>query len=429
MEQVMIAQRNPYNAGMPVRGHQFYGRAKLIEQLLSGSDRNIWVVGGRRIGKTSLLARTAEFAEANGQVAFNIAIDAAETVADLAASFLEDLEDDDPRMQRLGLTLAALQEKTPAELIRAIDRAAREHSVEVVMLLDEGEALISIARRDDQVLKDLQHVIQRTQALRVIVAATRRLLELDEICKSWDTTRFLDPVAPYYLGSLERDEALALLRQAQASPGQTIDDAIADAIFDATAGHPYLLQSFASSLWDDGVVRMPASEDLVPPADSNWSRMFQQDYECLSDNERRIVRSFADAKLLNETEIAAQLGANAQLGQVRALLAALSQTCYVRRDMEGYQIGNELLRNWLNSGQAQEPQPCISNEIAADLADEEQQSITAQIANWLRQRYVLEEQNAQMGLSTPPHILTQIEDINKKLGELEQRLDELRTHH
>jgi hypothetical protein len=429
MEQVMIAQRNPYNTGMPVRGHYFYGRAKLIEQLLTGPDRNVWVVGGRRIGKTSLLARIAEVADGAGQVAFNIAIDAAETVADLAASFLEDLEDDDPRMQRLGLTLAALQDKTPAELIRALDRAAREHSIEVIMLLDEGEALIGIARHDDQILKDLQHVIQRTQALRVIVAATRRLLELDEICKSWDTTRFLDPVAPYYLGSLERDEGLALLRQAQAPAPQAIDEAVVSAILDATSGHPYLLQSFASGLWNDGTVRMPVSEDLIPPADSNWSRMFQQDYECLSDNERRIVRGFADGKPLSEVDIAALLGAEVQQGQVRALLATLSQMCYVRRDGEGYRIGNDLLGNWLGSGQAREPEPCISNELAADLADEEQQSITAQITSWLRQRYVLEEQHAQLGLSTPPHILTQIEDINTKIGELEQRLGVLRAHH
>ena len=428
MEQVMVAQRNPYNTGMPVRGHQFYGRTKLIEQLLNGPDRNIWVVGGRRIGKTSLLARTAEVADAAGQVAFNIAIDAAETVADLAASFLEDLDDGDPRMQRLGLTLAELHEKTPAELIRALDRAARDHGVEVVMLLDEGEALIGIARRDDQILKDLQHVIQRTQALRVIVAATRRLLELDEICKSWDTTRFLDPVAPYYLGSLERDEGLALLRQAQSPAPQAIDDEAATAILDATAGHPYLLQSFASSLWNGGGVRMPVPEDLMPPADSNWSRMFQQDYECLSENERQILRAFTDSRPLSEGVIATLLGADVQPAQVRALLATLSQTCYVRRDGEGYRIGNDLLRNWLSSGQAREPEPCVSNEIAADLADEEQQSITAQITSWLRQRYVLEEQHAQMGISAPPHILTQIEDINKKIGELEQRLVELRAH-
>jgi hypothetical protein len=171
------------------------------------------------------------------------------------------------------------------------------------------------------------------------------------------------------------------------------------------------------------------SEDLIPPADSNWSRMFQQDYECLSDNERHIVRAFVDAKLLTDAEIAAQLGANVQPGQVRALLATLSQTCYVRRDGEGYQIGNEILRNWLCSGQAQEPEPCVSNEIAADLADEEQQRITEQLANWVRRRDLLEQKNAQMGINTPVEILTEIEDINKTVGELEQQLKERRVHH
>src|SRR5262249_6136185 len=149
-----------------------------------------------------------------------------------------------------GLTLAELQGKSPVEIIRAFDRAARAHSCEVVLLLDEAEVLIQIAHAEsDQILKDLQHAFQRGQALRVVMAATKRLLELDECCKEWPTSRFLDPFAVYYLGSLKQDEALNLLEQSQAPAPQPIDSSIGEAIIDATGGHPYLMQSLAFALW------------------------------------------------------------------------------------------------------------------------------------------------------------------------------------
>src|SRR5262245_45009224 len=128
MELARTVQRKPYNAGMPVRGDQFYGRSELIDNILGGSDRAIWVVSNRRIGKTSLLYRLAEVANASGQVAFYIAMDAADSLERLSTCFLEDLEDDDPRLERLGLKLADLQGKSPAEIIRAFNRGGRDHS-------------------------------------------------------------------------------------------------------------------------------------------------------------------------------------------------------------------------------------------------------------------------------------------------------------
>jgi hypothetical protein len=427
MELARTIQRKPYNAGMPVRGEQFYGRSELINSILGGSDRAIWIVSNRRIGKTSLLYRLAEVANASGQVAFYFAMDAADTLERLSTCFLEDLSDGDPRLERLGLRLADLQGKPPVEIIRALDRAGREHSCEVVLLLDEAEVLIQISECEtDQILKDLQHVFQRGQALRVVIAATKRLLELDECCKEWDTSRFLDPFALYYLGGLEPDESLELLQQAQSPNPQAIDSPVAAAIVDAAGGHPYLMQSLAFMLWEDGVVRAPAPTDLVPAPGSQWSRMFQQDYDCLSSNERRILNGFAAAEALSEAQVAALLGQGAQPEQVHSLLATLAQLCYVRPAGERYQIGNTMLRNWLRSGQVQEPEPVVSNESAEDMANEEQQALTAEISAWERRLGARELQRAQMGINTPPEITIEIADITTKLGDLKHQLHQLR---
>ena len=47
--------RIPYIAGRWVRGRDHYGRQRLITHLLRVEDPAIWVVGTRRMGKTSLL--------------------------------------------------------------------------------------------------------------------------------------------------------------------------------------------------------------------------------------------------------------------------------------------------------------------------------------------------------------------------------------
>ena len=46
---------NPYVVGQWVRGERFYGRSALIDEILDGPRNSLWVLGTRRIGKTSLL--------------------------------------------------------------------------------------------------------------------------------------------------------------------------------------------------------------------------------------------------------------------------------------------------------------------------------------------------------------------------------------
>lgn len=51
----MNRMRIPYIAGRWVRGRDHYGRRRLINYLLDVEDPAVWVVGTRRMGKTSLL--------------------------------------------------------------------------------------------------------------------------------------------------------------------------------------------------------------------------------------------------------------------------------------------------------------------------------------------------------------------------------------
>ena len=57
--------RIPYIVGRWVRGQNHYGRQRLIDYLLTVPDSATWLVGTRRMGKTSLL-RQLEFVTASG---------------------------------------------------------------------------------------------------------------------------------------------------------------------------------------------------------------------------------------------------------------------------------------------------------------------------------------------------------------------------
>ena len=47
--------RNPFIAGSWVRGDNFFGRGAMLQEILEGERDSLWVVGARRLGKTSLL--------------------------------------------------------------------------------------------------------------------------------------------------------------------------------------------------------------------------------------------------------------------------------------------------------------------------------------------------------------------------------------
>ena len=59
---------NPYVVGQWVRGDKFYGRTALIDEILHGHRNWLWLLGTRRIGKTSLLKQVEHIAAADPEL-------------------------------------------------------------------------------------------------------------------------------------------------------------------------------------------------------------------------------------------------------------------------------------------------------------------------------------------------------------------------
>ena len=62
--------RNPFIAGSWVRADNFFGRGALLREILDGERDSLWVVGARRLGKTSLLKELEYQVQQSAQTSF-----------------------------------------------------------------------------------------------------------------------------------------------------------------------------------------------------------------------------------------------------------------------------------------------------------------------------------------------------------------------
>jgi hypothetical protein len=153
--------------------------------------------------------------------------------------------------------------------------------------------------------------------------------------------------------------------------------------------------------------------------------MFEEDYHSLSPNEQRILQRIRGRRMPGRGQ-RARADQDCQPGQIRSLPPALAQLCYIQRVENGYSIGNEILRSWLKNCSVAELAPAVSDTSAMMNADEEQQAINAQLELHAKRLRLLQEKQALLGISTPPEVAIEIDEIEKQRAELKGRRAELR---
>src|SRR5690606_20055647 len=100
--------RIPYNVGRWVRGKNHYGRQRLIDYLLHAPDSAIWLVGTRRMGKTSLLRQLELLTSAPDSTYVPLFWDlqGCQTARDLSDELFYSLEDVAARFAESGIDVA-----------------------------------------------------------------------------------------------------------------------------------------------------------------------------------------------------------------------------------------------------------------------------------------------------------------------------------
>ena len=337
----------PYVIGQWVRGDRFYGRTAQIQEILGGHRNCIWLLGTRRVGKTSLL-KQIEYIEETALDRRYCPIfwdfQGAETPEELHLNFADALLDADERLERLGIGLEEVEAEDLFVSIERLRRQLRARKLGLLLLCDEVEALIKLHRADSSLLNKLRHLMQSREDIRTVLASTIRLWVLAE--QKEDTSPFLHGFAPpLYIERLSDEETRSLIGQSHLAPEDRphFTAGVVEAISDHCDNHPYLVQLVCKRYLETGGLE-EAIEQVA--TDRMVSYFFSVDFEMLGQAERDIIRMIPLQSVATGNSIRERFspGSDALEGTLRGL----ENLGFIRRNEErGYVLANYFFRRWL----------------------------------------------------------------------------------
>src|SRR5512134_2649767 len=144
MSTLAAPPRNPFIAGSWVRGEDFFGRGELVRELLEGERHSLWVLGGRRLGKTSLLKELEYRVQRSRDTPFVALYWDLQGSADargLAETLLSSVEDAEAFCRAADVQVEDLESLPVAEMLATLVRRTVRSGWRLLLLVDEAEEL------------------------------------------------------------------------------------------------------------------------------------------------------------------------------------------------------------------------------------------------------------------------------------------------
>jgi len=183
MSTLAAPPRNPFIAGSWVRGEDFFGRGELVREVLEGERHSLWVLGGRRLGKTSLLKELEHRVQKSRETPFVPLywdLQGSGDARGLAETLLASVEDSEPFRRATDVLVEDLESQPVAEMLASLVRRTVRSGWRLLLLVDEAEELLVVGRGDAAVLARLRRVLTRGADVRTVITATRLLARVDE---------------------------------------------------------------------------------------------------------------------------------------------------------------------------------------------------------------------------------------------------------
>ena len=323
-----------------------------------------------------------------------------------------------------------MDEEDALALLVNLRRLAMRAGRELLLLCDETEVLINIAKSEPESMQRLHRQLTAGVGLRSVMTSTRRIYRMHDVCRDWSTSPFLAGFdMSRTLGSLEPAAAEALIVQTQAPESERVrvTSEVVEAISRATNNHPLLLQLLCSRLFlEDGSLRGLQDDDLrVEPILAGF---FEHDFLQLTEADRRAVLAVHRETLADEALLLPVTGDSpAELSQRLDNLEGLG---YLRRAYDRIEIGNDFLANWLAAaGEQLDAMPALDTSDAAmrrAFARQQQRDTSSLVAqlNARRTRLVeLELVRARELTSVSPQVLAEIDLVQGEIAALHTVLD------
>ena len=337
----------PYVVGQWVRGERFYGRQAHLREILEGPRESLWLLGTRRIGKTSLLRQLEWIAASRpdqGYLPLFWDLQGADEPAELHLSFHDALLDSEQRWAELGIEVSKLDPEDLFASLTRLRRQIRTTGRKLLLLCDEAEELIELHEKDASLLSKLRRSMQAGEEMRVVLTSTIRLWALAD--QRVDTSPFLMGFSPpLYLSSLEDAEGRSLIAQDQLPRDlrPVITDPDTDRICSVASNHPYLLQIVAKRFLESGDLDQAIEEVM---ADEMVAHFFKVDFEMLSGAEQEVLRSLHRS---HELQLDTLADGSSDASSLRGTLLRLGELGLLRQTApKTYSISNGFFRHWLD---------------------------------------------------------------------------------
>lgn len=419
--------RNPYTTGGWVSGREHYGRETLLAHILESDNDAVWVVGNRRMGKTSLL-RQLELLAATSDAYVPLFWDmqGSSNLEDLKAELLYAVEDEGERFDALFVDLQELSRRNAVGVLRGLRRQARSGGKSLLLLCDEAEALLRVAEEDPKGLAGLRKVFLSAGGLRVVLASTKVLSRINGLTQDWETSPFLFGFGLRNLTGLDERATAALIRQAQDPVPVRVSDQQVQQISGLTGNHPYLTQVLCSRLFvETGELHPIAPEDLA--LDGTLTDYFQNDYRWMSAGERHVLLSIAGGHRTVEA-IAEDTGL--ALAVVQDFVYSQDRLGKIRQGAGGLEPANEFLRRWLEQNHLALARDADDSELRDDTTrqlirtgqEQEASYVLERLGIWRANLNELEVQRAQFGIRVPLDLINEINQAKIEIEQLEERL-------
>ncbi|HKC12579.1 MAG TPA: AAA family ATPase [Vicinamibacteria bacterium] len=331
--------RNPFIAGSWVRGDNFFGRSGILREILEGERHSLWILGARRLGKTSLLKELEHRVQQSSQSPFVPLywdLQGSGDARGLAETFLGSVEDSEAFRRATDISVEDLESLPASEMLTTLVRRTVRSGWRLLLLVDEAEELLTVARVDAGVLPRLRRIFQKGAEVRTVLTSTRRLARIDERT-DFATSPFLQGfIPPLYLTPLAPEESRSLLAR-----GNFRADEV-EVIMERTGNHPFLVQLIASRLFESrdlaGTLDQVASDEMV-------SNFFSVDFQTLEDGERAILEEVSREGRRTRRELAQALGKGEE--SVEPEIYGLLMLGYLAAEGKEYRVGNWFFDRWL----------------------------------------------------------------------------------
>jgi len=312
----------------------------VLREVLEGERDSLWAVGARRLGKTSLLKELEYRVLQNPQtpfVALYWDLQGSGDARGLADGLLGSVEDSEAFRRATDISADDLEGLSTSDMLTTLVRRTVRSGWRLLLLVDEAEEFLTVARQDPAVLPRLRRILQKGPELRTVFTSTRRLARIDERT-DFDTSPFLlGFIPPLYLTPLATDEARTLLARGRFTDEET------ETVMERTANHPFLLQLIASRLFESR--DLGATLDQVA-ADEMVANFFSVDFQTLEPVERQLIEEAARAVGRTRKELVQAVGGTDE--RIEPLLFGLSRMGYVSSaDGGSYHVGNWFFERWL----------------------------------------------------------------------------------